>query len=287
MKLVTTNEAEVNAWYEEVQDVLGLSRGTDRGRVLKALRAAVREREELRREQSEVAEHYGYKKWGNLLNHVRNTKVGPSVELPPEFEKVPVGWFAGRGKPSYDECERKLRKAVQPLLLRWLTENPDTTESEMGNLIKAFLESESSDEIVQIIAEEYGSGQAEDKESEGRVSLSEVVRRFREPLSHFVTAEDLEWFSQYETTFPEYTLSQWEAAFVLGGSEACGVVRVAFEAAAFELAGFTGVTAEGSVEWRALQVAGELPQGDKFSEVLELGVPRSREGWLQVSALTT
>jgi hypothetical protein len=47
------------------------------------------------------------------------------------------------------------------------------------------------------------------------------------------------------------------------------------------------VTAEGSVEWRALQVAGELPQGDKFSEVLEQGVPRSREGWLQASALTT
>ena len=275
---------ELQSWFEELRDRAGLSPGADRGAVAKALIAKTKELEGALSEQREVATHYGYKKWGNLLNHVRNTTVRPSAELPVEFEKVPVLWFAGRGKPSYDECERKLRKAVQPLVLRWLSENPDHTQEELEELATIFTDSESPQSFVQILGEDF-TREAQEETDTDRLTLAAAVEQLRDSLlPHVSSEEDLKWFVRHDSTVRAELIREYEAALVMGGPGAKSVVRALFEAAAFELAGFSGARGAEPPEWRALQVNGELPMGDQLSEVLERGVPRSREEWLQLAA---
>lgn len=295
MKLVTTNEAEVNAWFSELQEALGLSEGTDRGRVLKAVRASVSEVATLKEEQNEVANHYGYKKWGNLLNHVRQSSTKAPVELPSAFEQVPLQWLAVNGTSSYAELERRLRKSVQPFVLRWLELNHEALVENpalLDEVVEVFEGSGGPEEFEQQLQSDLRAEfvdeektQADDREQ--RVSWPELLTTLETHLRpHVASDHDWERVRSFEgRPRTDEQVQDWTAKFQVAGVTPREVAEL-FEEAVFELAGFEPAQGGAPSEWRTLQVEGRLPQGEEFLDVLKQGLPTTREGWLEASPAT-
>lgn len=289
MKLVTTNEAEVNAWFSELKEALGLSEGTDRGRVLKAVRASVSEVATLKEEQNEVANHYGYKKWGNLLNHVRQSTAAAPVELPTAFEELPVLW-----EGPHVTLERKLRKSVQPAVVNFLKKHQDELESEpdfLAELVALFEDSKSPEEFEVELRDytrrELAPEVAETEVEEPRVSWSELLTTLETHLRPHVASEsDWERVRSFEgRPRTDEQLKDWEAKFQVERVTPREVAQL-FEEAVFELAGFRPAQGGEPSEWLTLQVEGRLPQGEEFLDVLKQGLPTTREGWLEASPVT-
>lgn len=284
--------SELQAWFEELREVAGLTEQADRGRVAAALKAKLAVLEELQNSTLEVAAHYGYKKWGNLLNHVRQSSTKAPVELPSAFEQVPLQWLAVNGTSSYAELERRLRKSVQPFVLRWLelnhealVENPEL----LDEVVEVFEGSGGPEEFEQQLqsdlrAEFVDEEKTKADDREQRVSWPELLTKLETHLRPYV-AGDSDWEllkSASGRARGSDAVENWGAKFQLGLATPREVAEL-LEESIFELAGFEPQRPGEPAEWRALQIEGRLPQGDGFLEVLKQGLPTTREMWLQTA----
>ena len=71
---------DLNLWFGEAKEALGLNAGADRGRVLASLKKLVTERDAHESEKRLVVQALGYKRWGDLLT-MAQSQLGPVVEV--------------------------------------------------------------------------------------------------------------------------------------------------------------------------------------------------------------
>jgi hypothetical protein len=103
-------------WFEQLQTAVGCGANADTGAVLRAVESLARKVETYEEQQAAVAKSRGYRYWGDYYNaalkELPETKV---VELPNLYNEVPLGWFKGTGKPTYDKCAKRLRDTQKVL----------------------------------------------------------------------------------------------------------------------------------------------------------------------------
>lgn len=282
-------QGEVEEWFVRLRTALGLGTGANRGSTLAALEAKLSQLEEFEQTTSEVATHYGYKKWGNLLNHVRQSTATAPVELPTAFEELPVLW-----EGPHVTLERKLRKSVQPAIVNFLKKHQNELESDtefLAELVKLFENSKSPEEFEVDLRDytrrELAPDAVEEEVEEPRVSWSELLDTLETHLRPLVASEsDWERVRGFEgRSRTDEQVQDWTAKFQVEGVTPREVAEL-FEEAVFELAGFEPAQGGAPSEWRTLQVEGRLPQGGEFLEVLKQGLPTTREGWLEASPAT-
>lgn len=288
-------QGEVEEWFVRLRTALGLGTGANRGSTLAALEAKLSQLQEFEQTTSEVANHYGYKKWGNLLNHVRQSSTKAPVELPSAFEQVPLQWLAVNGTSSYAELERRLRKSVQPFVLRWLELNHEALVENpalLDEVVEVFEGSGGPEEFEQQLQSDLRAEfvdeektQADDREQ--RVSWPELLTTLETHLRpHVASDHDWERVRSFEgRPRTDEQVQDWTAKFQVAGVTPREVAEL-FEEAVFELAGFEPAQGGAPSEWRTLQVEGRLPQGEEFLDVLKQGLPTTREGWLEASPAT-
>lgn len=137
------------SWFDELRSVAGCGPNADTGAVLRAVEALSRKLETCEEEQASVARGKGYRYWGDFYNAVMNELPETSaIEIPKEYNKIPVGWYSGKGKPSYDKCEKRLIKTQKIIrkFLAHLVENEETEGAEWvaetrSALLETFIES--------------------------------------------------------------------------------------------------------------------------------------------------
>jgi hypothetical protein len=113
--------AAVEAWYRDLQDVLGFAATTDRGRVLAGVRKLKEEAVTYQVEKRVVTTALGYKRWGDLYTYcVGKTGKTPAVELPETFSEVPSGWVLGDKKPTYDVAKKRLTRTLDLVKRVWV-----------------------------------------------------------------------------------------------------------------------------------------------------------------------
>lgn len=100
---------DLNLWFGEAKEALGLNTGADRGRVLASLKKLVTERDAHESEKRLVVQALGYKRWGDLLT-MAQSQLGPVVEvvLPEVFNVPPNGWLFGKGGLDYTKAQKRL-----------------------------------------------------------------------------------------------------------------------------------------------------------------------------------
>lgn len=143
-------------WFESLKRAVGCSENADLGAVLRKAEAMGRKIEAYEEQQAIVARHYNYEGWGYLLRTAMNgaEEEAVVVELPRECLKVPKDWCYGDGKPDYGKAKKYL-PTTQKLMRKGLghieelrPKNGDEwADDSRSNLIKAFVESGSPQEI--------------------------------------------------------------------------------------------------------------------------------------------
>ena len=93
MSLLPENELKaVESWFTDLKEALGVSKNTDRGRVLASVKKLVVENDTYKEEKSVVTLAYGYKRWGDLYTWAKGQLLAvPEVELPELFSQPPNG----------------------------------------------------------------------------------------------------------------------------------------------------------------------------------------------------
>jgi hypothetical protein len=136
-------------WFDDLRAAAGCKPTADTAAVLRAVEKLSRQLEEVEEEKAAVAQFCGYKNWGSCVNAALSALPGPAVvELQPEYNEVPYEWFAGPGKPSYDNCEKQLkkshkviRKTLKAFEAQADGEEPGWLEEMKAELLSAFVES--------------------------------------------------------------------------------------------------------------------------------------------------
>jgi hypothetical protein len=109
-------------WFEQLQTAAGCGANADTGAVLRAVESLARKLETYEEQQVAVAKSRGYRFWGDCYNAaLKELPEAKAIELPSIYNEVPLGWFKGTGKPSYDKCAKRLlatQKVVRKTLAR-------------------------------------------------------------------------------------------------------------------------------------------------------------------------
>ena len=109
-------------WFEQLQTAVGCGANADTGAVLRAVESLARKVETYEEQQAAVAKSRGYRYWGDYYNAaLKELPEAKAVELPDVYNEVPLDWFKGAGKPSYDKCVKRLlatQKVVRKTLGR-------------------------------------------------------------------------------------------------------------------------------------------------------------------------
>jgi hypothetical protein len=137
----------VEAWFSDLKEALGVSPRTSRGQVLVSVRKLVTDAESYEQEKRVVAKAYGYTRWGDFYNSVKDTLVAtPEVELPKNFYKVPDLWVLRDGGLTYPAAKNRLTKTVLVVKEVWEHLNAvlaaDPTAAEFVEEQKAWFVSE-------------------------------------------------------------------------------------------------------------------------------------------------
>lgn len=155
MKYLPKDLLDWDDFIGEVAEVAGCRPTADRGRIIASLRKQKQEFLDFQEEKKVLVTAYRYKRWGDLIRDAKS-KVGstPEVVVPDQYNKVPFGWFGGKGKPSFDACEKRLRKthnAVRKVLAYALENEPFEGEEWAtrfrDDFYKEFVESTDPDEF--------------------------------------------------------------------------------------------------------------------------------------------
>lgn len=137
----------VETWFSDLKEALGVSPRTSRGQVLVSVRKLVTEAESYEQEKRVVAKAYGYTRWGDFYNSVKDTLVAtPEVELPKNFYKVPDLWVLRDGGLTYPAAKNRLTKTLLVVKEVWEHLNAvlaaDPTAAEFVEEQKAWFVSE-------------------------------------------------------------------------------------------------------------------------------------------------
>jgi hypothetical protein len=140
-------------WFDNIRRATGCGENADTGAVLRAVEAMGRKVERYEEEQAFVARSRSYRYWGDYYNAVRNeVPEAVPIELPADYNEVPLGWFRGKGKPSFDKCEKRLmstHKVVRKVLAYTLENEPfegqEWATELRSELYKKFVESTDPD----------------------------------------------------------------------------------------------------------------------------------------------
>jgi hypothetical protein len=142
-------------WFDEIRRASGCGDNADTGAVLRAVEAMSRKLETYEEQQSAVAKSRSYRYWGDYYNAVMSElPEAVPIAIPPKYNEVPAGWFSGKGKPSWDKCEKRLikthkviRKALAYILECEVEEGEEWGEMMRADLYKRFIESRDPDEF--------------------------------------------------------------------------------------------------------------------------------------------
>lgn len=147
--------AEAEEFYEKCREIAGCSEAADKGRIIAALEKLKTDLATSQEEQRLVADHYGKKGWGYLVNSARKGTQAPATpELPELYAKVPTRWRVTNKKATHSRLEKELREVWPDLedALAYIgrheqEEGPDYGEEARSNLEKLFAESSSAEEL--------------------------------------------------------------------------------------------------------------------------------------------
>ena len=144
-------------WFEQLQSAVGCGANADTGAVLRAVESLARKLESYEEQQATVAKSRGYRFWGDYYNAVlKELPEAKAVELPTLYNEVPLGWFNGPGKPSYDKCAKRLlatqkvvRKTLGYIADQSAYEDKGWEEQAKTELAELFTNSTSADAFEQ------------------------------------------------------------------------------------------------------------------------------------------
>jgi len=104
-------QQRLEEWFADIRRAAGCGDNADTGAVLRAVEAMSRKLEACEEQQVAVARSRGYRYWGAYYNAVMSeVPEAVPIELPTTYNEVPLDWFRGEGKPSYDKCLKRLPK---------------------------------------------------------------------------------------------------------------------------------------------------------------------------------
>jgi len=177
--------AELNRWFDEVKEALGLSWRADRGRVLASIKKQGEEAKKRKQTDKMVASYYNYKFYGDLVRAVEKAGEGNviAVELPKEFLEVPTGWCYGAGKPDYNTASKHLPRTQKLVKKAWnFIESrreelgDDWVEQNRQLVIEAFEESEGWSKLEEELWKFYKEVEPEPEPSEVWLQATEESR---------------------------------------------------------------------------------------------------------------
>jgi len=140
-------------WFEQLQSAVGCGANADTGAVLRAVESLAQKLKTYEEQQAAVAKSRGYRFWGDYYNAVlKELPEAKVVELPTFYNEVPLGWFNGPGKPSYDKCAKRLvttqkviRKTLGYVADQSASEDEGWEEQTKAELAELFTNSTSAD----------------------------------------------------------------------------------------------------------------------------------------------